>query len=218
MVSKMLDYESINPGDGGLRNTTSVLTIEDLKNYSNEMIDCVLELISNCDDADVVFIPEDPQAHDPVAATSEESNMPWTLGHVIVHMTASSEESAALAAESARGVPDRGGRSRSEIPWTSITTIEQCRKRLAESRRMRMGSLEMWPDNPDLNNVAKIKRIDEPVNAFDQFLLGLIHEHSHLKQIEDIIFQSKSMYSGIVEHRSQKALRAVSDRVEVTVR
>ena len=129
--------------------------------------------------------------------------MPWTLGHVIVHMTASSEESAALAAELARGVTDRGGRSRSEVPWTTITTIDQCRARLLESRRMRLGSLGMWPDNPDLDNAVNLKRINEPVNAFARFLLGLIHEHSHLKQIEDIVFQAKSKYSANVEQGSE---------------
>ncbi len=212
----MLDYDALNREDGSLRKLTSSMTVEDLRLYSNEMIDYVLKLISNCDDHDAVFIPDDPQAYDPVAATSGEINMAWTLAHVIVHMTASSEESATLAAELARGVTDRGGRSRSELPWTTISTIAQCRARLSESRRMRLGSLGMWPDNPDLNNFVILKRIDEPVNATAQFLLGLIHEHSHLKQLEDIIFQAKSRYSAKTEHIGEESLPSDLGRVDMT--
>jgi hypothetical protein len=187
----MLDFDDINVGNGNLGRIASELSAKDLMDLSNEMVDTVLELITDCDDDDVVFVPEDPKAYDPAAATSDELYMPWTLGHVIVHVTASSEESAALAAELARGVMDRGGRSRSEVPWTSIKLIDQCRQRLAESRRIRLASLEMWPDEPYLENTKIIKRMNEPINATGQFLLGLIHEYGHLNQIRDIISQAK---------------------------
>lgn len=187
----MLDYQALKPGSEKFRRTVSELTIKYLRIQSDEMIDYILELISDCNDSDVTFVPEDPQAYDSVAATAEEVKMPWTLGHVIVHTTASSEESAALAAELARGVADRGGRSRSEVHWTTIKTIQQCRHRLEESRRMRLGSLDMWPDEPYERNVVELKWIDESVNAYGRFLLGLIHEYSHLEQIEDIVSQSK---------------------------
>ena len=114
----------------------------------------MLGLIAECVDADVVLVPDDPEADDPWAATPEETNMSWTLGHVIVHTTASSEESAALAAEMARGVALHG-RSRYEVPWQEMRTIEGCRQRLEESRRMRLASLEMWPDDPHLENVSR---------------------------------------------------------------
>lgn len=189
---QMLDYQELKPGTEEFRRIVSALTIKDLRIKSNEMIDYILELISDCDDSDVTFVPKDPQAYDSAAVTAEEVTMPWTLGHVIVHITASSEESAALAAELARGVVERGGRSRSEVHWTTIMTIQQCRRRLEESRRMRLGSLDMWPDEPDDNNVVELKWINETVNSYGRFLLGLIHEHGHLKQIEDIITQSKA--------------------------
>ena len=35
-----------------------------------------------------------------------------------------------------------------ELPWQTVTTMAQCLHRLQESRRMRLASLEMWPDNP----------------------------------------------------------------------
>ena len=99
------------------------LKCEDLQSLTNEMIDTQLSIISNCSDADVVFIPQDSNAHDPFASSDKEVNMPWTLSHVIVHVTASSEESAFLSAELARGVSHREGRSRFEIHWETISTI-----------------------------------------------------------------------------------------------
>lgn len=194
----MLDYKELKPGTEEFRRKVSALTIKDLRIQSNEMIDYILDLISDCDDSDVTFVPKDPQAYDSAAAAAEEVTMPWTLGHVIVHITASSEESAALAAELARGVADRGGRSRSEVHWTTIKKIQQCRRRLEESRRMRLGSLNMWPDKPDDKNVAELKWTNETVNAYGRFLLGLIHENSHLKQIEDIVTQSKASTAEII--------------------
>ena len=69
--------------------------IEKLRLKTDEMIDRTLELLVDCVDEDVVFVPEDREAHDPFASTVEEVEMPRTLGHVIVHMTASAEEAAA---------------------------------------------------------------------------------------------------------------------------
>ena len=112
-------------------------------------VDKMLALIAECKDADVTFEPVDPEAHDPYAESAEEVELAWTLGHLIVHTTASAEESAALAAELARGVGFHG-RSRSEIPWQEVTTVAQCRERLAESRRMRLASLGMWPARPSM--------------------------------------------------------------------
>jgi hypothetical protein len=114
----------------------------------------------------------------------------WTLGHVIVHVTASSEESAAIAAELARGVPHRGGRSRSEVPWETVRTVAGCRARLEESRRMRLASLDMWPDRADLSNGYAWREGMDPFNAPAQFSLGLLHDDNHLDQIREIVRQA----------------------------
>src|SRR5687768_7318261 len=140
----MLDFTPVRKKEITMNNLAEGLTLGDLRSLTNEMVDHVLNLIKDCTDADVTFEREDPVADDKAAATSAEVNMPWTLGHVIVHITASTEESAFLAAELARGVPHRGGRSRYETPWQTVTTIEQCRRRLEENRRMRLASLEVW--------------------------------------------------------------------------
>jgi hypothetical protein len=148
----------------------------------------MLSLIIGCTDADVIFQPIDPAADDPYAE-DDEGEMAWTLGHVIVHATASAEESAALASELARGV-ELHGRSRSEVPWRSVTTIAQCRHRLEESRRMRLASLDMWPDHPYLDNRYQRGPTAPAINAVGRFVLGLRHDHAHLGQIADVVEQA----------------------------
>jgi hypothetical protein len=169
------------------------LTPADLRRLTNEMVDTMLELMANCTDADATFVPDDPMAKDDAAATEGEVSMPWTLGHVIVHTTASAEESAALAAELARGVKWHG-RSRSEVPWQTVTTIRQCRERLEESRRMRLASLEMWPAQPYFDNTYQPFEGSEQVNCVNRFIRGLSHDDSHLKQIAEIVRQAKAAH------------------------
>lgn len=187
----MLDFSLLEKKEVTIGQLVAGLTVDDLRQLTNEMIETMLGMINHCEDFDVSFVPDDPEAYDPAAAKEEDIDLAWTLGHVIVHTTASAEESAALAAELARGVPRREGRSRSEIPWQQITTITQCRHRLEESRRMRLASLDMWPDEPYLNNTYT-GRSGEEVNAIVQFVFGLKHDDSHLEHIEGIIQQAQS--------------------------
>ncbi len=186
----MLNFEAVRNNEITRQELVTGLTKDDLRDLTNEMIDLMLAMIVDCVDEDVIFEPDDPEAKDLAAADEEDVDLAWTLGHVIVHTTASSEESAALAAEFARGVPDRGGRSRSEIPWETVTTFAQCRHRLEESRRMRLSSLDMWPDDPDLENSAEMWPGSGPVNAVSRFIGGLSHDDSHLEQIANIVKQA----------------------------
>jgi hypothetical protein len=188
----MIDFTPLRSKERTMRELVAGLGQDDMRRLTNEMIDTQLSLIAECTDADVTFEPSDPGAHDPVAATEAELNMPWTLGHLIVHCTASSEEAAAIAAELARGVPHRGGRSRSEVHWTKITTLGQCRSRLEESRRMRLASLGMWPDTPNLENTYVPREGAEPVNALIRFVNGLRHDDDHLAQIADVVAQARA--------------------------
>ena len=174
------------------------VTLDDLWRLTNALIDQVEKMLRRCKDADVIFVPVDPLADDPGAAESGEAAMPWTLGHIVVHMTASSEESAALAAELARGVAYHG-RSRSETPWITMTTIAQCRARLEESRRMRLASLNLWPDAPHLaNTYAPAPGVAE-MGPVARFLSGLRHDAGHLAQLADVIRQAR-------DHRFQQTL------------
>lgn len=167
------------------------LTPADLRDLTNQMIDRQLALIAGCDDAAVIFVPDDPQADDPYAAEPTEAKLAWTLGHVIVHVTATSEETAFIAAEMARGVV-REGRSRYETPWETVTTIAQCRARLEESRRLRLATLDVWPNPPHLDVTIPYRRLPEPVNPIGRFVMGLLHDADHLGQIEDIVRQAQT--------------------------
>ncbi|MCA9955684.1 MAG: DinB family protein [Anaerolineales bacterium] len=187
----MLDLTPVRNKEMSYAELVADLTVTDLRDLTNEMIDYQLNLLATCTDADVVFVPVDPNADDPYAAEAADKDIAWTLGHLIVHVTASSEESAALAAEMARGVV-RDGRSRSEIPWETVTTVAQCRQRLEESRRMCLASLDMWPDEPYLDNTVTPWAAIGEIDAYGRFVLGLAHDQGHLAQIEDVIAQAKA--------------------------
>lgn len=191
----MLDFTPVQNKEISWADFTANITIDQLRDLTNEMVDAMLAHIADCTDADVVFVPQDPNANDPYAADASEEAIAWTLGHVIVHTTASAEESAAVAAELARGVDVKGHRSRSERPWTSITRIDQCRQRLEESRRMRLASLEMWPDEPDLTNYVQFSEGGTQFTAVARFVIGLYHDQDHLGQIEEIVRQTKAAQS-----------------------
>jgi hypothetical protein len=194
-LKSMLDFKPLRSKKRTMRELVEGLGPDDLRHLTDEMIDAQLKLIAECTDADVTFEPSDPGAHDPAAATEAELNLPWTLGHLIVHITASSEEAAAIAAELARGVPHRGGRSRSEVHWTTITTLAQCRERLEESRRMRLASLDMWPAQPYLDNTYVPREGAEPTNAVMRFAGGLRHDDDHMGQIADVVAQARAARS-----------------------
>jgi DinB family protein len=176
------------------------LTKTDLRNLTNEMIDTMLSIIADATDEDVVFVPQDPNADDPYGIP-EEKNLVWTLGHVAVHTTASSEESAALALTLARGlIPE--GRSRYEVPWRSVQTIDQVRHRFEESRRMRLAMLDAWPDEPHLEVTYSLSPRFGPYNATSRFLMGLYHDDDHLGQLREIMRQVReSRFSNTVHQK-----------------
>lgn len=170
----------------------------DLRTLTNEMIERMLALIADCVDADVTFVPSDPNANDTYASNADDVDLAWTLGHVIVHTTASSEESAFIAVEIARGVAWRGGRARYEVAWETVKTIQQCRERLEESRRMRLASLDMWPYAPHLKNTYE-PRAGIIHNCISRFVAGLAHDDSHLEQIEKIVAQARAARGSLVQ-------------------
>jgi hypothetical protein len=187
----MLDFKAVREKRMTVAELVAGLTSDDLCNLTNEMINTMLGLMVDCADADVTFVPLDPAAYDRFAATEDEVKLAWTLGHVIVHTTASAEEAAFLAAELARGVTPHG-RSRAEVPWQMVTTLAQCRHRLEESRRMRLASLDLWPDEPHLDNICEAWPTGPQVNAIGRFVLGLAHDSDHTGQIAEIVRQAKA--------------------------
>ncbi|MBJ7602875.1 MAG: DinB family protein [Candidatus Dormibacteraeota bacterium] len=194
----MIDFGPYRRKEKTLRELSQGLDRNDLKQLTDEIVDQQLELIAEVQDEDVVFVPNDPQADDTFAAAEAKRNLAWTLGHVIVHATASSEEGNAHALELARGVQIvLGARSRSEVPWEQMTTVQLLRQRLTESRRMRQEMLDAWPDAPDLLNEYKSRPESRGQNALDRFLSSLSHEEGHLAQIAEIVRQARAARSSV---------------------
>jgi hypothetical protein len=187
----MLDFTRVRNKEIPMIELVAGLGKSDLRALTNEMIDTMLGLIQGCSDADVVFQPVDAKANDTFAGKPEDVSIAWTLGHLVVHVTASSEESASIATELARGV-EYHGRSRSEIPWESVTTIAQCHHRLEESRRMRLASLELWPDAPYLANSYEPWAGAGQLNAPARFCSGLRHDDDHVGQLAEVVRQAKA--------------------------
>jgi hypothetical protein len=187
----MLDFAGLREGKQTLADLTRDLSKSDLHRLTDEMIDTVLGIIEGATAADVVFVPEDPDAND-TFGKSEEANLAWTLGHVIVHATASSEEAAALSTVLARGIQIEG-RSRYETDWQTVHSVAQLRQRLEESRRMRHAFLDAWPEAPHLDVTfeygSPLASLG-PMNAIARFVMGLWHEDSHLNQLREIIRQA----------------------------
>ena len=61
----MLDLTPVRNKEMSYAELVADLTVTDLRDLTNEMIDYQLNLLATCTDADVVFVPVDPNADDP---------------------------------------------------------------------------------------------------------------------------------------------------------
>jgi hypothetical protein len=189
----MLDFSPVHRGEKTSQQLAAELTPKDLASLTREMCDLQLDAIRDAVDDDVDLVPDDPEANDTFAAKPEDVGISWTLGHVVVHTTASAEESAALALTLARGLPV-DGRSRYEVPWQGVRTAAYIRGRIEESRRMRLAMLAAWPDQPQLDNFYSPYEGRPPMNALGRFLSGLTHDASHLEQLRKIMIQARTRH------------------------
>ena len=190
----MIDLTPVRNKEMTLSEACAYLDKDTLRAETNEVIDTILDIIADCVDEDVVFVPIDPDADDTYAASEDDKEIAWTLGHVIVHVTAGSEEGAFTAAELARGV-EFHGRSRYETPWETMKTMDQVRHRLEESRRIRLATLEVWPDEPHMENTVHLGFMNADANAIERYAVGYNHEIGHLEQIREIVRQAKAARS-----------------------
>lgn len=185
----MIDFGPLRRREVSIQQLAEGLSREDLGRLTREMCSLQLTAIEDTVDEDVVMVPDDPDANDTFAARPEDVGLSWTLGHVVVHTTASSEESAALSLVLARGLPVLG-RSRYEVPWEEARTAAFIRGRIDESLRMRLAMLAAWPDEPHLDNFYAPYEGRPPMNALGRFLSGLSHDDSHLEQMRKIMGQA----------------------------
>lgn len=187
----MLDFGPVHRRELSSQELASGLNRDHLAQLTEEMCDLQLEAVAGADDDDVAFVPADPEANDTFAARPEDVGLSWTLGHVVVHATASAEESAALALTLARGLPVEG-RSRYEVPWPGVRTAAYIEARIEDSRRMRLAMLAAWPQEPHLDNFYSPSEGRPPMNALGRFISGLVHDDSHLDQMRKIMVQARS--------------------------
>lgn len=188
-----IDFSPVQNGEIKLIDFASRYTVAELKAATNASLDWITNVIKDMSDADVTFNPVDPEANDPYAVPGEE-NIGWSLAHLVVHATASSEEWARYSAILASGLPyPAEPRLRYETNWHTVTTQAQCIQRLEESRRIRLALLDAWPNTPDLETKRAmserfIERVGE-VNAPAAFLFGLRHEYGHYDQFTEVARQ-----------------------------
>jgi hypothetical protein len=187
----VIDFGPLRRKEAGLQDLAAGLSHADLGRLTREMCEAQLSAIEDATDADVVMVPDDPEANDTFAAQAADVGLSWTLGHVVVHTTASSEESAALALTLARGLKVEG-RSRYEVPWEEARTVAFIRHRIEESLRMRLAMLAAWPDGPDLDNFYAPYEGRPPMNAMGRFIAGLAHDDSHLEQMRKIMDEART--------------------------
>jgi hypothetical protein len=180
----MLDFAPVRNKERTFTELAQGLTVDDLRALTNEMVDAMLAQLDGLHDADVAFVAHDPSADEG-----------WSVPHVIAHATATAEEHVFVAAALARGAPFEG-RSRYEVPWEHVTTVTGCRQRLEESRRMRLASLDMWPDAPHLDCTVELFWLGYAVNAPARFLMSLNHDDIHLPHLAEVVRQARSARGG----------------------
>lgn len=184
----MIDFTPVWNEEVKFLDFANQYSVEELRAASNASIDHILSLIDDLDDAAMVFDPVDEAADDPHAIEGEET-IGWSIAHLVAHVTASTEEGAAISSMLARGFAS-SERPRYETPWRDLKTKAQVIQRLEESRRIRLGYLNAWPDTPFLEVYRDVSprftEIFGSMNAPAAFLFGLRHEASHYEQIKDV--------------------------------
>lgn len=185
-----IDFKPVEAGEQGLLEYASQFTVDELRQATNDSIDYLLSLVADLQDADITFDPIDELADDPHAKPGEEK-IGWGMGHLVAHVTSTSEEWAAYSSILARGVPyPAEPRLRYETPWQDVDTVAKAVQRLEESRRIRLGYLDTWPDAPNLELKRelspKFTAIFGEMNAPTCLLFGLKHEIGHYAQFRDV--------------------------------
>lgn len=192
-----IDFSPLKDREAPLPAFAAQFTLTDLRATVDTYIDLLLSMIQDASDAEIAFAPHDPDANDPYAVEGEE-HIGWSAGHLIAHVTASTEEGAAFASLLARGVPldDETLRLRYETPWRAIDTQAKAVQRLEESRRIRRAYFDTWPDAPHLDNYRirseRFMRRFGEMNAIGAYLFGLWHEEGHLDQLSEALRQAKA--------------------------
>jgi hypothetical protein len=195
----LIDFSPVDRHEMQMLEFSKQFSLADLKAATNASIDLILNIIKDMSDAQMTFLPYDPDADDPHAVEGEEK-IGWSLAHLVVHVTASAEEGAAFSSILARGIPyPKEPRLRYETNWHTVTTKAQAVQRLEESRRIRLAYLDTWPDAPHLDvyresserSIEKFGYINGPAS----FLSSLKHEWGHYDQFREVARQAREAFA-----------------------
>lgn len=191
----MIDFSQVQQEGVLFYDFAQRFTVEQMRAATLHSIGRLLDLVRPLNDAQVTFAPDDPNANDPFAP-EHERYLGWSVAHLVMHVTASSEEWAGIASILARGIPyPREPRLRYETDWHVVTTQAQVIQRLEESRRMRLAYLDAFPDKPHYDVFQDISERwiarNGRVNARAAFLQGLRHEVGHWEQIQEAARQAR---------------------------
>lgn len=178
------------------------ITFDDVREEIQRLYDLTASFIEGTTDAEISFVPYDPDADDPFAVTEEEKNIGWTLGHLVAHVTASNEESAVFTSLLARGIA-QGGRIRTETPWQEMNTTAKAFQRLEESKRIILAYLDAIPDDPNLETLRvfgseRSANFFGPTNALASIVMGLSHHNGHIEQFKEVRRQAKEATTAAV--------------------
>lgn len=189
-----VDFNPVHDDNAAMAAYAQQFTLDDIRATANASLDTILGILGDANDAAMTFIPNDPHADD-AGAPEEERYQGWSLAHLVAHVTASTEEYAAISSMLARSVVlPYGLRLRWEPPWKTITTRAQVLQRIEESRRMRVAYYDAWPDVPNLTNLRDVseryKAMFGEQNARSCALIGLYHEWIHLNQFREVAAQA----------------------------
>lgn len=123
-----INLEAVQTGQISFADIVRTIRHADLYTMTDELYDELESILAKATDATVLFVPRN------IAAT-DQSEQGWTVSQIVAHLTATLEESTAVAAMFARGVKFEA-RLRYETPWENLTTQQMVLARLHESHRM----------------------------------------------------------------------------------
>lgn len=185
----IIDFTPLRKRTVKAREFADRYTLADIRETAAAGIEFMRDVLADLEDSDVTFAPVDPEAHDPYARTGEV-HIGWSIAHLIVHVTASTEEGGALASVLARGIDyPNEVRLRYETDWRTITRKAQLEQRLDESLRMRMAFIDTMPDDPQPATVKRSERflaIFGETDAKASYIFSLMHEFEHHQQMLEV--------------------------------
>jgi len=184
-IDQLPDRDRLFSGEIFMEDAIRGVTPAEVKALLTELFDVFDTAVADIDDADVSFVPRDPEA------TDSDNQQGWPLSHIVCHVTAGLEESAATASTLARGA-DAEGRPRFEVEWQTIHSVQTLQHRLAESRRMTLAFLDTWPDTPHLDKTQTLIPVVGPLNPIGVLVLGSLHAAGHIEQIEATARQARA--------------------------